>query len=222
MIRLHREGKGSILLTAALFVIVSAAGIYFTIQTEYDWLGYAAAAGMLVLLVLVVNFFRNPRRMVTLNNQHILAPCDGRVIVIEKVYDKIYFKRDVRQISIFMSPLNVHVNRNPVGGVVQFAKYIPGKFFVAWNPKSSDDNEHNYVATKNDYVEVGYKQIAGGVARRIKCYVKEGDEVRQGSEFGFIKFGSRMDVLIPLDAEVKVKLGSIVRAGKHVVATVKT
>jgi phosphatidylserine decarboxylase len=174
--------------------------------------------GGLVLFGLILNFFRNPEIIAEQNIQNILSPCDGKVVVIEEIQDEEYFNKKVIQVSIFMSPLNVHVNRNPIGGKVKYMKYHKGKFLVAFNPKSSTLNEHTYVVTENENITIGYKQIAGYVARRIKCYIKENDEVIQGTEYGFIKFGSRIDLLLPTDCEISVSLGDTVKAGRSVIA----
>jgi len=174
----------------------------------------------LVIFGLVLNFFRNPKRTVEHRHDYILAPCDGKIVVIEKMNEKVYFNRPMTQISIFMSPLNVHVNRNPVSGSIVFCKYFPGKFMAAFLPKSSIENEHTFIVVKNNYTEVGFKQIAGGVARRLINYLKEGDKVYQGNEFGFIKFGSRMDIYIDPKAKIKVKLGEKSVGGRTVLAQI--
>lgn len=217
--RLHREGNFLIPLS---FVIIAGiwTGIFLPLRgTSVEWISYILAAAALVFFGLIVNFFRNPKVDVQQNADGIVCPCDGKVVVIEEVFDPIYFKKNVRQISVFMSPLNVHVNRNPIGGKVKFHKYSPGKYLVAWHPKSSTDNEQTYFAVENDKMEVGFKQIAGAVARRIRWYIKEGDQVEQGAEMGFIKFGSRMDILLPLDAKIHVELEQVTKAGVTLLAT---
>lgn len=216
---LHREGK-TIIPVSFLLIAAILAGTFFLLKgTAVFWLFYVLAAGGLVFFGLVLNFFRNPIFEISQDANHILAPCDGRVVVIEETYDKVYFNEKVTQISIFMSPLNVHVNRNPIGGVVKYYRYIPGEFLIASDPKSSERNERTFVVTQNDKITVAYKQIAGYVARRICCYIKEGEQVAQGGEFGFIKFGSRMDILIPSSCKVKVKLEDVVKGGRTVLAT---
>jgi len=174
-----------------------------------------------ILGFLVVNFFRNPEIPVEKDDNIILSPCDGKVVVIEEVEDQIYFKGKVIQVSIFMSPLNVHVNRNPIGGTIKFLKYFPGKYLMAFNPKSSSLNEQTYLVAENKQVTVAYKQIAGFLARRIKWYVEEGQKVEQGAEYGFIRYGSRIDILMPVSCKVKVQLGEVVKAGLTSLASVK-
>ncbi|MCL4137417.1 UNVERIFIED_CONTAM: hypothetical protein GTU68_033068 [Idotea baltica] len=170
--------------------------------------------------MLIINFFRNPEIPIEKDDTKILAPCDGRVVVIEDVQDDVYFKGSVTQISIFMSPLNVHVNRNPIGGKIRFFKYFPGKYLMAFNPKSSSLNEQTFTVAENDKVAVAYKQIAGFLARRIKWYIKENDVVEQGAEYGFIKFGSRIDILMPTSCKVTVQLEEKVKAGRTVIAEI--
>ena len=216
-LRMHREGKTIIPVSFLLLLIPALLWAWFFQGSIWMWL-LPITSG--VLFGLILNFFRNPIIHPATNPADILSPCDGKVVVIEEVEDTVYFNAKVRQISVFMSPLNVHVNRNPIGGTVVFQKYFPGEFLVAFDPKSSERNERTYVVTKNDGLTVAYKQIAGFVARRIICYIKEGDTVKQGEEYGFIKFGSRIDILIPLDAKVKVQLNEVVKAGRSVLASV--
>lgn len=167
-----------------------------------------------MLFLLVLQFFRNPKITPLIDSKFVLAPADGKVVVIEEVEEVEYFNNKRTQVSIFMSPVNVHVNRNPVSGIVSYFKYHPGKYLVAWHPKSSTQNERTTVVVKmSDNLEVLFRQIAGAVARRIKCYIKEGDVVVQGAEFGFIKFGSRVDILLPTDATICVNLGDKTQAG---------
>jgi phosphatidylserine decarboxylase len=170
----------------------------------------------------VLNFFRNPKRQLFLEEGAIISPADGKVVVIEETYEGEYFKSKRLQVSIFMSPRNVHVNRTPINGEVKYFKYHPGKFLLAWNPKSSTDNERTtfVIEDEDDKVEILMRQIAGTVARRIKFYVEEGDAVEQGSEFGFIKFGSRVDLFLPLDAVLEVELGDKVKGGQTVLARI--
>lgn len=220
--RLHKEGRFLIPISILLLGGVWSA-IYFPLLhgTSLCWLGIVLGVPALVFIGLVFNFFRNPAITPTVQENAIVSPCDGKVVVIEEVHDPIYFKAQVRQVSIFMSPLNVHVNRNPIGGRVKWFKYMPGLYLVAWDPKSSTDNEMTYTVIENDRWTVGFKQIAGAVARRICWYVKEGDVVEQSTEMGFIKFGSRMDLLFPLDVEIKAQLGDVVFGGKTVIAVGK-
>lgn len=173
----------------------------------------------LVLFGLIVQFFRIPKRPLTVHDTQVIAPADGTVVVIEETEENEYFKARRRQVSIFMSPLNVHINRNPVSGVVRYFKYFPGKYLVAWHPKSSTENERTTIVIQaNNGSEILFRQIAGAVARRIRWYVKEGQPVEQGQEMGFIKFGSRVDVYLPLDAEVKVAIGDRMKGGVTVLA----
>jgi len=174
---------------------------------------------ILVMLVLVLQFFRNPKRAFKLDEKSILSPVDGKVVVIEEVFEKEYFKDKRLQVSVFMSPLNVHVTRYPVGGKVTFSKYHPGKFLVAWHPKSSEENERTTVVVKStEYGEVLHRQIAGAVARRIVNYAEEGQEVAQASDSGFIKFGSRVDIFLPLGTKINVTLDQKVTGGITVLA----
>ena len=176
----------------------------------------------LVLFVLVVQFFRIPNRLLTTGETQVIAPADGTIVVIEETEESEYFKARRRQISIFMSPLNVHVNRNPVSGIVRYFKYYPGKYLVAWHPKSSTENERTTVVIESaSGVQVLMRQIAGAVARRIIWYVKEGQPVKQSQEMGFIKFGSRVDLYLPLNAEIQVKIGDRTKGGVTVLAELR-
>ncbi len=163
---------------------------------------------------MVLQFFRNPKITLIVAENFVLAPADGKVVAIEEVEEGEYFNSKRTQISIFMSPVNVHVNRSPVSGIVSYFKYHPGKYLVAWHPKSSMENERTTVVVKmGDDLEILFRQIAGAVARRIKCYIREGDAVVQGSEFGFIKFGSRVDILLPTNSTLCVDLGDKTKGG---------
>jgi len=184
-----------------------------------SFLLYPLGAAAVIFFGLVINFFRNPERNIQPNPNHILSPCDGEVVVIEEIEEPIYFQEKVIQISVFMSPFNVHVNRNPISGKIVFLKYFPGKYLMAFNPKSSELNEQSFIVAKNNRFSVGYKQIAGFLARRLIWYVKEQDQVEQGEEFGFIRFGSRLDILIPVSANVQVKLNEKVVGGETILAT---
>lgn len=191
--------------TAALLLLINWAVRYFI--PELAWLHWLLLLGSVVFFILIVQFFRVPKRQPTADETRIVAPCDGKVVVIEEVVENEYFQGPRRQISIFMSPLNVHVNWNPISGVVKYFKYHPGLYLVAWHPKSSTDNERTTTVIRTPQgIDVLFRQIAGAVARRIRWYVKEDQEVKQGTQMGFIKFGSRVDVFLPLDAEIKVKL----------------
>ncbi|KHJ37761.1 phosphatidylserine decarboxylase [Pedobacter glucosidilyticus] len=215
---IHKEGYTSIALTV-LFVFVTNALInyYLPQVTWFVWLWYLVS---LFLFITVLQFFRNPVVSLTLGENQIICPADGKVVVIEEAQENEYFKDKRLQISVFMSPINVHVNRNPISGIVKFFKYHPGKYLVAWDPKSSTDNERTTVVVENSNgVPVLFRQIAGALARRIVWYVKEGDQVEQGKEFGFIKFGSRVDVFLPVGTQVNVNLGDKVKGGVTVLAT---
>lgn len=173
----------------------------------------------IIFFFIVLQFFRNPVVNVPVNPNHVLAPCDGKVVVIEETIEEEYFKTPRRQVSIFMSPINVHVNRNPISGVVTFCKYHAGKYLVAWHPKSSTENERTSIVIQNEKgIEVLMRQIAGALARRICWYVRERQIVKQGEEFGFIKFGSRIDLYLPLEAKISVKINDITKAGVTVIA----
>lgn len=213
----HREGYKIILVTMLIL-----AGVNIALQSllgEEHIVGKIVLIASLVFFILILQFFRNPARNTVLNEQHVIAPADGTVVVIEEVEEPEYFKDKRRQISIFMSPINVHVNRNPISGVVKYAKYHPGKYLVAWHPKSSTENERTTVVIGNNRADILFRQIAGALAKRIVYYVKEGQVVQQGSEMGFIKFGSRIDIFLPLDAKVNVSLQQKTRGGETVIAT---
>lgn len=216
--RLHREGN-TIMLTTGLVLLALNLLAYFYLFSDNPTATTLLGIVSLVLFILVVQFFRIPNRLLTTGDAQVIAPADGKVVVIEETTESEYFKDRRRQVSIFMSPLNVHVNRNPVSGIVRYFKYFPGKYLVAWHPKSSTENERTTVVIETpNGVKVLLRQIAGAVARRIIWYVKEGQPVKQGDEFGFIKFGSRVDVFLPLDAEIKVKIGDVTKGGVTVIA----
>jgi len=175
---------------------------------------------VLVFLILILQFFRNPKRHVTAADHNIIAPVDGKVVVIEEVYEPEYFKEKRLQVSIFMSPINVHVTRYAVNGLIKFSKYHPGKYLVAWHPKASTENERTTVVIENNFFgEILYRQIAGALARRIVNYAQEGMQVVQGTDAGFIKFGSRVDIFLPLGTEVSVQLNQKAIGGKTIIAT---
>ena len=220
--RLHREGK-TIIITTGLVLLGLNLLAYFYLFPDNPTAITLLAIVSLVLFILIVQFFRIPNRLLTLGDANVIAPADGKVVVIEETTENEYFQDRRRQVSIFMSPLNVHVNRNPVSGIVRYFKYFPGKYLVAWHPKSSTENERTTVVVQMaNGVEVLFRQIAGAVARRIIWYVKEGQPVKQGEEFGFIKFGSRVDVFLPLDAEINVKIGDVTKGGVTVIAELKS
>ena len=213
--KIHKEGVQIIALTILLLVILNVISAWFAPGIVAVLLGIASV----VFFILVVQFFRNPDRTINENNNALVyAPADGKVVVIEEAEEGEYFKSKRLQVSIFMSPLNVHVNRNPIGGTVKYFKYHPGKYLVAWHPKSSTENERATVVLSNGGAEILLRQIAGAVARRIKNYLQVGDEVAQGSEMGFIKFGSRVDLFLPLDSKMKVAIGDTVRGNKTIIA----
>ena len=219
--RLHREGY-TIMLTTGLVLLALNLLAYFYLFSDKPTAIVLMAVASLILFGLIVQFFRVPTRLLTTGESQVIAPADGTVVVIEETEEAEYFKARRRQISIFMSPLNVHVNRNPVSGIVRYFKYYPGKYLVAWHPKSSTENERTTVVIQvANGAEVLFRQIAGAVARRIRWYVKEGQPVEQGQEMGFIKFGSRVDVFVPLDAEVKVNIGDRMKGGVTVIAELK-
>lgn len=206
------------LTTALALLVINGLAYYFLFAGNTSAIILMVVAS-LILFGLVVQFFRIPNRPLTLHDRQVVAPADGTVVVIEETDEAEYFKDRRRQISIFMSPLNVHVNRNPVTGIVKYFRYYPGKYLVAWHPKSSTENERTTVVLEmKSGVQVLFRQIAGAVARRIVWYVKEDQPVEQGSEMGFIKFGSRVDVFVPLDATVKVKIGDKMKGGVTVLA----
>ena len=174
----------------------------------------------ILFLIIILQFFRNPKRTFILNEDQILSPVDGKVVVIEEVYEAEYFKDKRIQVSIFMSPINVHVNRYPMGGIVKFSKYHPGKFLVAWHPKASEENERTTIVVENNsFGQVLYRQIAGALAKRIVNYAEEGMQVIQGTDAGFIKFGSRVDLFLPLGTPINVVLNQKATGGKTVIAT---
>ena len=216
MIRFHKEGYKIITIT---FIIVIAGILAAEKFIETQWLLKTVQVLILGFLVLILQFFRNPKRNTILNDKQIIAPVDGKVVVIEEVEEPEYFKDKRIQVSIFMSPINVHVTRYANSGVVKFSKYHPGKFLVAWHPKASTDNERTTVVVESkSFGEVLYRQIAGALAKRIVNYAKEGELVVQGEDAGFIKFGSRVDLYLPLGTKVNVKLGDKVKGGVQVVA----
>ncbi|MDN3665993.1 phosphatidylserine decarboxylase family protein [Algibacter miyuki] len=214
----HKEGNKIILITlivvVALFLLIDGfIAIY--------WLRTLLMITVLAFLIIILQFFRNPKRHTTLDTKNVVSPVDGKVVVIEEVFEKEYFKEKRLQVSVFMSPINVHVTRYPIGGNVVFSKYHPGKFLVAWHPKASEENERTTVVVENEtYGKVLYRQIAGALAKRIVNYAKVDDKAIQGADSGFIKFGSRVDLFLPLDTKIKVELNQKVRGGESVIAEV--
>ena len=213
----HKEGTPSILLGTTFTAVVLLLSDYL-IST--NWIKMTLQIATLVFLIIILQFFRNPKRTVILNENQILAPVDGKVVVIEEVYEGEYFKDKRLQISIFMSPINVHVTRYGLSGIVKFSKYHPGKFLVAWHPKASEENERTTVVVENNtFGAILYRQIAGALARRIVNYAQEGMQVVQGTDAGFIKFGSRVDLFLPLSTQVNVVLNQKAIGGKTIIAT---
>ena len=215
---IHKEGFKTIGIATLIFGAVNLALFWF-LSAAYLWVCIAVFFILLFLLLFIISFFRIPNRVQTLNEQHILSPCDGKVVVIEEATDPEYFNGKRLQISIFMSPANVHVNLNPISGEVVYNQYHKGKYLVAWNPKSSTENERHSVVIKKGNVEILVKQIAGAVARRIVNYMQVGEKAVQGSQLGFIKFGSRVDLLLPIGTKINVNLNENVQAGVSVIAT---
>lgn len=217
--KIHKEGYGIILIAALILGSIYAANHYF-LKEILPWLYWLLAAGCIVMFYLVVQFFRVPKRIIQEDNNLILCPADGKVVVIEEVEETEYFKDKRIQISVFMSPLNVHCQWNPISGITKYYKYHKGKYLVAWHPKSSTENERSTIVTEHSSgKEILYRQIAGAVARRIKCYAKKDEKIKQGEEFGFIKFGSRVDIFLPLDAKIKVKIDDVVQGKNTVLAS---
>lgn len=215
-IQFHKEGAKIILgTTIAVVAVVFLADVYIPVF----WLQKTVQIFALFMLIMVLQFFRNPTRVVSINDNHIIAPVDGKVVVIEEVFEPEYFKEKRLMVSIFMSPINVHVTRYAVNGLVKYSKYHPGKYLVAWHPKASEENERTTVVVENRvFGEILYRQIAGALARRIVNYAQEGMQVVQGTDAGFIKFGSRVDLYLPLGTQVNVKLNEKAVGGKTIIA----
>lgn len=216
--RIHKEGYKTILIIAIVFALINLASFYY-ISFSYPWLSWLIFLISFLFLLFIISFFRVPSRLLTKGANLVICPADGKVVVIEETIDVEYFKDKRLQVSIFMSPANVHQNRNPISGEVVYNQYHKGKYLVAWNPKSSTENERHTTVVKNGHGEILYKQIAGAVARRIVNYLSVGQKVEQSSEYGFIKFGSRVDVLLPVGAKLNVKLDQMVQGGVTVLAT---
>ena len=214
---IHKEGRTLLfVLLLILFALNWAIGFYYPQAEAVQTIVMVAS---LIFYLIILQFFRLPIFIVQKNERQVIAPADGKVVVIEETEETEYLKSKRIQVSIFMSPVNVHVNRMPVSGAISFFKYHPGKYLVAWHPKSSTENERTTVVAKmKNGTEILFRQIAGALARRIKWYVKEGQLLEQGDEFGFIKFGSRVDIFLPLNAKVNVKIGDKTTGGKTVVA----
>ena len=212
----HKEGHKIILLTFITVVIITLLLDYFSI-THKTYIQIF----LIIQLIIVLQFFRNPKRITNFGDKNIVSPVDGKVVVIEEVFEPEYFKEKRIQVSIFMSPINVHVTRYPIGGQVTYSKYHPGKYLVAWHPKSSTENERTSIVVKNENCgEILYRQIAGALAKRIVNYAKESSYVNQGDDAGFIKFGSRVDLFLPLDTKINVTLNQKVKGAEDIIAKV--
>lgn len=219
-IKIHKEGHKILLVSGIILLAVNVLVAYiFKSETVY----YIAGGASVVILLAFASFFRIPYRNFFNSDNQIIAPADGRVVVIEEVIENEYFKDKRIQVSIFMSPANVHVNRNPISGVVKYQKYHPGQYLVAWHPKSSEKNERNTLVIEHDELdaEILVRQIAGKLARKIRWYLNEGDEVEQNGELGFIKFGSRVDLFLPVGTKIEVDLKQKVKGGITVIGTLQ-
>lgn len=214
---IHREGYATLIIFGFLIICLDALAYYFLPQ----WAFYGITALSIAFYVFLMSFFRNPKRTFTYDEKAVISPADGKVVVIEKTIEHEYFKDERLMISVFMSPANVHINRNPVSGLVKYVKYHPGLYLVAWHPKSSTENERNTVVYETANHQILIRQIAGKLARKISCYLSPNKVVRQNDEMGFIKFGSRVDLYLPVDATVEVKLNQVVKGGQTVLARLK-
>ncbi|GGF76776.1 phosphatidylserine decarboxylase family protein [Wenyingzhuangia marina] len=214
----HKEGK-TIILATLILALIGTDLTYFLLE-DLPWLQYIIYTVLVFFIVIVLQFFRNPKRKTNVSENHVVAPVDGKVVVIEEVYEPEYFKDKRLQVSIFMSPLNVHVTRYGLSGLVKYSKYHPGKYLVAWHPKASEENERTSIVVENaTFGEVLYRQIAGALAKRIVNYAVEGTEVLQGTDAGFIKFGSRVDLFLPLNSKINVSLNQTVKGAEDVIAS---
>jgi phosphatidylserine decarboxylase len=214
---IHREGYRFIAMAGAFWLVIFA--ISFLYLGNILWLAVALNLPAFALLLWVVWFFRIPDRKFTSGKKHLIAPADGKIVVIEETFEKEYFKDMRLQVSIFMSPMDVHINRSPLTGDVKFFRYHKGSYLVAWHPKSSTENERTTVVIGNENADVLLRQIAGAVARRVCCYVQQGDRILQNREFGFIRFGSRVDLFLPLGTQMQVKIGDRVKGGVTILAS---
>ncbi len=216
----HKEGFKIIRNTTISLLIIN--GIAWYIFDESIIIKLLTFTSV-VVIILILQFFRNPKRDINLNSNHIIAPADGKIVVLEETIEHEYFKDKRIQISIFMSPFNVHVNRYPISGEIKFTRYHPGNFLVAWHPKSSTENERTTIVVENKKIgPILLRQIAGAVAKRIILYAKKGEQCSQGDDMGFIKFGSRVDLFLPLDSKINIKMNDIVKGGKTLIASIET
>lgn len=215
---IHKEGYRSIVLAAVILIIINIIFFYF-FKVSMPVIEWIILFFTIVLFLFIISFFRSPKVKLTLSEGEVISPADGKVVVIEEIFDTEYFNDKRLQVSVFMSPANVHINRIPISGEVLYSQYHKGKYLVAWNPKSSTENERCSVVISNNNEAVLVKQIAGAVAKRIVNYLKVGQMVQQGNEMGFIKFGSRVDILLPVDVKINVTLNQVVKGGVTVLAT---
>ncbi len=214
----HKEGFKIIFFSALILVATIFLADHYI---QNIWIQKGLMIVVLIFFILILHFFRNPKRNTQVSDDYIIAPADGKIVVIEEVMENEYFKGKRKQISIFMSPLNVHVTRYPIGGKIKFSKHHPGKYLVAWHPKSSLENERTTIVVDNNSMgEILYRQIAGAVARRIVNYAKVGRDVVQGTDAGFIKFGSRIDVFVPLDMKIEVSMDQVTKGGETIIARI--
>lgn len=217
--KIHKEGYKPIAVAIILFGVINIISFYF-LSAAFPTLSWILLGITFIALIFVISFFRSPNREVVISHHQIISPADGKVVVIEEVEEQEYFKDKRIQLSIFMSPSNVHLNRVPMSGEIMYSQHFSGKYLVAWHPKSSTDNEHHTVVIKSNKTEILVKQIAGAMAKRIVNYMKVGMRVKQCSELGFIKFGSRVDLLLPIGTKIDVTLNQKVKGGKTVIATI--
>jgi phosphatidylserine decarboxylase len=215
---IHKEGYKTLAIGLIIFAVINILSFHF-ISPHLPWLSWIIFVGTLGVFLFLISFFRVPNRQLTVDNNSIVCPADGKVVVIEEIVDVEYFKDKRIQLSVFMSPANVHQNRNPISGEVVYNKYHKGKYLVAWHPKSSTENERHSVVIKNNKGEILVKQIAGALAKRIVNYLNVGEKVEQSAEMGFIKFGSRVDLILPVGTKINVALNEVVQGGVTVLAT---
>ena len=213
---LHKESKATLTISIVFSTLISLVAFKYVSEPVIQYLIYGFAA---FTFLIFLNFFRIPNKKININSEKVISPCDGKVVVIEEIEEKQYFNEKRIQVSIFMSPLNVHNNLAPIQGTVKTFKYLPGKYLMAFNPKSSTENEMSHMVIENERCSILVKQIAGFLARKICYYVKDGDKLNQGEEFGFIKFGSRVDLLLPIGTKIDVQLGQTVTGGISEIAT---